>query len=330
MRRTSCLILRFRVSSVSALGVSVSAGGVDSRLGAAQTRVMTTVRGLLTRVETWAADEGRSVTAEPGLWAYRSAERQGPKPVEARMVTLAVVLRGRKRVRFGELELTYGPGSYLFVAGERKYLSYVEEASPRAPYLSLGVELPPEEIADVLLALSDAGEAPLSDAEAAVMKLEPPVLGALARMLDALADPVSQELLLPLARRELLVHLLRGEAGAILRRATADDDGRIRRARAFLEAHAGERVTVAEVARHVAMSPSHFAHRFRAVMRMSPMRYVKHIRLQQARRRMLSEGLGAAEAGASVGYASPSQFNRDFKSYFGASPRAYVERFRAT
>jgi AraC-like DNA-binding protein len=43
---------------------------------------------------------------------------------------------------------------------------------------------------------------------------------------------------------------------------------------------------------------------------------------------MLGDGWGAAEA--SVGYASPSHFNRDFKEYFGASPHAYVKRFRAS
>ncbi len=61
---------------------------------------------------------------------------------------------------------------------------------------------------------------------------------------------------------------------------------------------------------------------------MSPMQYLKYLRLHRARVLMLGEGLGAAEVSALVGYASPSQFTREFKSQFGAPPGAYVRRFR--
>ena len=249
------------------------------------------------------------------------------------MVTFAAVLQGRKRVVFGDLSLTYEPGSYLFVTGERKYLSSIKDASSQRPYLSVALELTPEEIAEVLLALTDAGhrfeDAPREgDAQALVARLTPKILGALSRLVHSLEDPGARDILAPLAKRELLVHLLRGPAGATLRRAAAADDGRIRRAVAYLESHATERITVDKIARHVAMSPSHFAHRFRDVVRMSPMQYVKHVRLQQARLLMLGEGLGAAEAGTAVGYASASHFARDFKGYFGEPPGAYVQRFR--
>jgi AraC-like DNA-binding protein len=59
-----------------------------------------------------------------------------------------------------------------------------------------------------------------------------------------------------------------------------------------------------------------------------PMRYVKHARLQQARVLMLRDQLGASEAADRVGYASPSQFTRDFKRYFGDPPTRYTQRFR--
>jgi AraC-like DNA-binding protein len=96
----------------------------------------------------------------------------------------------------------------------------------------------------------------------------------------------------------------------------------------YLRDHAARTVSVDEVARHVAMSPSHFAHRFRAVARTSPMRYLKQVRLQNARALLVADGLRVNEAAARVGYESASHFTRDFKSYFGAAPAEYQRRFR--
>ncbi len=129
---------------------------------------------------------------------------------------------------------------------------------------------------------------------------------------------------------EVLFHLLRSEAAHTLRRAVEGpgDAMRIREAMAFMREHAHERLTVARVARRFGMSESHFAHRFRDVVRVSPMRYIKHERLARARLLMLSEGQRSAEVATRVGYASASQFTRDFKSHFGVPPVEYARRFR--
>jgi transcriptional regulator GlxA family with amidase domain len=85
----------------------------------------------------------------------------------------------------------------------------------------------------------------------------------------------------PLVLGELVFRLLRSEWAAELRRSAAHggDHQRVARAMAFMRANLGRRLTVATIARQVAMSPSHFAHRFREVARTSPMTYLKHLRL---------------------------------------------------
>jgi AraC-like DNA-binding protein len=83
-------------------------------------------------------------------------------------------------------------------------------------------------------------------------------------------------------------------------------------------------LSVEAIARQVAMSPSHFAHRFRAVARMSPMRFVKEVRLDAARTLLLNDGVRASEAALRVGYESAAHFSRDFKRRFGASPALYA------
>ncbi|MEZ4445863.1 MAG: helix-turn-helix transcriptional regulator [Polyangiaceae bacterium] len=94
-----------------------------------------------------------------------------------------------------------------------------------------------------------------------------------------------------------------------------------------MRSHVHERLSVERIARRVAMSPSHFAHRFRDILRVSPMQFVRHLRMQKARELLIVDGRAAAEVAEEVGYASPSHFSRDFKSAFGAPPRAYVQRF---
>src|SRR3546814_13337562 len=69
------------------------------------------------------------------------------------------------------------------------------------------------------------------------------------------------------------------------------------------------------------MSPSALHQRFKAATTMSPLQFQKQLRLQEARRLMLSEGMEAAAAGHRVGYASPSQFRREYRPLFGAPPR---------
>ena len=277
--------------------------------------------------------EGLVMTALPGLKLFRATTPYTARKSQAMMVTFATVLSGNKHVDFGDRSFTYKAGDFLFITGESRYQSKIEDASPSTPYLSLALALPPEEITEILLALVDAGIKPpdiVEETPAVVGRLERTMSHALIRLLDAAQDPVSCEVLAPLARKELIVHLLRSSSGALLHKAASSDDGRIRKAMQYLEAHVSERCTVEEVARHVAMSPSHFAHRFRAVARISPMQYLKHIRLQRARFLMLGQGLNVMEAADTVGYASISHFTRDFKGYFGSPPGAYIQQFRAS
>jgi len=68
------------------------------------------------------------------------------------------------------------------------------------------------------------------------------------------------------------------------------------------------------------MSTSTFHHHFRALTALSPLQYQKTLRLNEARRLMLTERLDAATAAFQVGYESPSQFSREYGRLFGAPP----------
>ncbi|MBB1225571.1 AraC family transcriptional regulator, partial [Klebsiella pneumoniae] len=86
---------------------------------------------------------------------------------------------------------------------------------------------------------------------------------------------------------------------------------------------------VEQLAREAGMSVPAFHVHFKAVTQTSPMQYLKSTRLHQARLLMVRNGLTAAAASAAVGYASPSQFSREFKRVFGRSPVEEVKRMKA-
>jgi transcriptional regulator GlxA family with amidase domain len=150
----------------------------------------------------------------------------------------------------------------------------------------------------------------------------------LTRLLDAPEDAAA---LAPLARREILYRVLKSEQGAQLRQiATTDGQAqRISRAIAWLKKHYDQPLRIEDLARGAHMSASSFHHHFKAITAMTPLQYQKHLRLQEARRLMLTQDVDAGTAAHRVGYESPSQFGREYNRLFGAPPARDLRRLRA-
>jgi transcriptional regulator GlxA family with amidase domain len=78
----------------------------------------------------------------------------------------------------------------------------------------------------------------------------------------------------------------------------------------------------------VNMSVSSFHEHFKSVTSMSPLHYQKVLRLQEARRLMLSTMVDAGSASQRVGYLSASQFSREYSRFFGSAPTKDIARLR--
>ena len=113
--------------------------------------------------------------------------------------------------------------------------------------------------------------------------------------------------LAPLVLREITYRVLAGPQGMRLRQiaSAGPRPSGSRRAIRWLNDHFAEPLRVEALAKHVGMSPSAFHLHFKGVTALSPLQYQKRLRLQEARRLMLGEGIDAAEAAFRVGYALP-------------------------
>jgi AraC-like DNA-binding protein len=244
--------------------------------------------------------------------------------------SLTVVARGKKRVTFDQLELVYDTASYIVFTGESTFDAEILDATPARPYLAATVILPVELVVKTLLALGDDTATTSELPPAFVGPFDAPLRDVVTRLLVAMDDPSERRIVAPLVREELVFRVLRSNAGAVVRSAVrARDAGEIHDAMRFIRERAQGRITVNQIARHVAMSPSHFAHRFRSVAGVSPMRYLKQVRLDAARSLMLGSRLRVAELATRVGYESTSHFSRDFKLAFGVSPAELARRIAA-
>jgi AraC-like DNA-binding protein len=286
---------------------------------------------LRARVAALAPREGRHIGSLPDVMCVRSDRPTALRRADAPSLLLCVIVQGKKVSRVGGRELAYDADSYLVVTGELEYESMVVEASPERPYLTMLVQLPAEHVVETLLVLGDPSpDAAAPGGDAFVSRLDPAMIEILCRLLRTADDADERRVVAPLVMRELVFRLLRSGWAAELRRQAAQggDHRRIARAMEFMRANLGRRLTVAAIARQVAMSPSHFAHRFRDVARTSPMTYLKHLRLHEARVLLVHEGLRPGEVAARVGYASATHFHRDFKGRFDLPPAAYASQFR--
>jgi AraC-like DNA-binding protein len=86
---------------------------------------------------------------------------------------------------------------------------------------------------------------------------------------------------------------------------------------------------VEDLAEIAGMGVSTLHQHFRVLTAMSPLQYQKQLWLQAARGRMLIDGLDAASAAFEVGYESASQFNREYRRFFGQPPMRDIRTLRS-
>jgi AraC-like DNA-binding protein len=285
---------------------------------------------LADRVARNAPAPGPSRTVVPGLALIRADAPSEPLPTVYHP-SLCVVVQGRKRALLGDEAYVYDPLHYLVVSMTLPMTGQIIEATPARPYLCLRIDIDPRLVAELSTQLP-LPEAP-REAEGRplfIARTSAPLLDAVLRLARLLDAPEEAPVLAPLALREIHFRVLGGDLGERLRQSCEVDGSaqRIARAIELVRTRYADALRIEDLADAAHMSASALHERFKAVTSLSPLQFQKQLRLQEARRLMLDEGVEAATAAHRVGYESPSQFSREYRRLFGAPPRREIASAR--
>ncbi|MGK3979418.1 helix-turn-helix domain-containing protein [Sorangium sp. So ce118] len=97
---------------------------------------------------------------------------------------------------------------------------------------------------------------------------------------------------------------------------------KLRRALRFIDEHAHEPLTVADVAAHAELSPGHLHHLFRTVLGATVQDRIAALRLARATELLSRTDLGIAEIALRCGYADQSCLTRSLRRRHGVTPAA--------
>lgn len=273
------------------------------------------------RIARWTEREGLNETAiVPLLLSRRGAPTMPTSYMYEPSVCL--IAQGTKRVILGE-DMYVLDGSHLLVVSvDLPTVVQIIRASEEKPYLGLILKLDRRDIAQLSAATQLPPRSRPSTRSMATTEVTLPLLTAFQRLLDLLDDPNDIPILAPIIQQEILYRLLMSEQGEGLRQTviTRSQSHQIGRSIDWLKSHFTEPLRIDDLAEQVNMSASTFHHHFRKLTAMSPLQYQKWLRLNEARRLMLTDRLDASTAGFRVGYESPSQFSREYSRLFGAPP----------
>ncbi len=278
-----------------------------------------------------APDEGYNLTPLPSVRILRSNRPLSRTPV-LYDPGIVIVCQGRKRGYFGGQLYLYDERHYLAVSVPVPF-SIETDATEERPLLALYLHL------DFALAAELAEQI---DREAVVPERAPApysmmsspmddaMQASVLRFLEAMHRPLEAAVLGAGLLRELYFRVLTGAQGGSLREALAmrGQFGQIGRSLRMIHAGYARPLDVRTLADEAGMSIPSFHSHFKAITKMSPMQYIKSTRLHQARLLMVRNELTAEAAAHAVGYASPSQFSREFRRLFGLTPAAEAKRMR--
>lgn len=271
-------------------------------------------------------------TAIDGVSTLRSDPLRQPVQCMTKP-SLCMTVQGEKAATFGSKLYEYRAGYGLVVTAELPERGTVCAASKEQPYLGLVLELNLHTLQELMQEMSAEVRAHerRKGAGPFTLELNSQLIDCALRTVRLFDTPDAIPVLYPGIMREICYWLLKGPGGEQLRRIIIMVNGQDRRvvqAIQHLRDRFREPVHVEELAKGAHMSPTTFHRQFKMITSLAPLQYQKQLRLYEARRLMISDHATVESAAVDVGYASVSQFSREYARTFGSPPRRDVSAWR--
>ncbi|WP_434666091.1 AraC family transcriptional regulator [Paraburkholderia sp. A3BS-1L] len=282
-------------------------------------------------IERFAPYDGRFDLPVAGVHVMRASSSCKELVHGVQKPCLCFAVQGSKTIMSGKGVYEYDEAHMLVYGVEVPVAGKVNRASPSAPFLCFRLDLDAARLASLSPKVFPHGLPKISEYGAIqIGPLDAAIVDASTRLLESMAKPHERDLLGPIIIDEILMRLLLGPLGSRIAQIGHEDSTytRIAKAITWIRENYMQSFTVEEMARSVHMSASTFHNHFKSTTSMSPLQYQKVLRLQEARRLMLSTKQDVAGTSKAVGYVSVSQFSREYSRMFGDAPKRDITRLR--
>lgn len=277
-------------------------------------------------VESRITRDGMVETGIRGVQLFRATEAVPCVPAVYEPCVIAIASGGKEAVLDGE-RYVYDSSRYMCCPMSMPVEAGTPAASAETPLFGVYIALDQRLMTELSLEMENGGcRMPPPDGRAPGIRLaawDDGFLDALLRLLQLGEDRIDTAVLGEARLRELYYAILKGEAGAFARRAFAPGNA-IARSIAHVSSNLEEPVSIDDLAARAGMSRAVFHRKFKQATAMSPIQFVKSMRLNKAAMK-IAGGMTVAEAALGVGYVSASQFSREFKRMYGQSPRQWSD-----
>jgi AraC-like DNA-binding protein len=286
--------------------------------------------GYLARYSTGTTGTNSLATPIGGVSILRSDPIQQPMQCMIKPA-LCITAQGSKFATFGRKRYDYSAGQALVVTVDMPSRGMAFAASGTDPYLGLICELDLSMLQAVADDIRQEQPAPSKSKAcgAFVLDMNDQLADCALRVVRLCDTPHAIKALYPGIMRELCFWLLSSPCGAQSLLLSSSHDHNLMQTIHLLRDRFRESLRIEDLAQAAHMSTTTFFRQFKAVTSMAPLQYQKHLRLLEARRLMMFGNANVETAAFDVGYASPSQFSREYSRAFGSSPRRDISSFRA-
>ncbi len=280
-------------------------------------------------VEKFSGTDGDHATPIPSLHLVRDSQSNIPV-CRIQKPSLCIVAQGEKVIMLADERYQYGVSDYLAVSLDVPITGRAIDPSPKVPYLAIRLDLEADQIFQIM---KETELLPKNTKKyhkgLFVGKMHDTLLDAAVRLVALLETPKDIPAIAPLVIREMIYRLLSDDHGDVFKQIAlvGSKYAAIAEVVERIKNNYNEPLRIEELAELGNMSASSLYRHFKELTAMTPVQYQKQIRLQEARRRLLTESTHVADIAFAVGYESPSQFSREYTRLFGFSPVNDIKRF---
>lgn len=237
---------------------------------------------------------------------------------------IVFIFQGKKEINLEDSILTYDHNNYLILSLPTPIECRVFATNDK-PILGLRIDAN-QKIINELLFDSAISFQYQNESKPGIYTevLNGQLIDSLSRLIQCASDEQDSKVLAPLYMKEILYFVLKSPHGYALNFISYRNDTsyKISQIAENIYENYQEKYDVNTLAKLANMSASSFHSTFKEITGLPPIQYIKKVKLHKARELLLYHEITAKAAAYEVGYESLSQFNREYKRMFGATPKS--------